>query len=156
MAEIALRDYLTEIDTLIEGNSYDEAIAHCRHILGAYPKCLEVYRLLGKATLEKEDDNAAIDLFQRVLSADPVLRYAEELVSRMRIVRRRGNTTLGEGAAVDEAYPFVVMPRTLWRKRKSFRRAMKRLAGDEVGLIIKEQPRYDLPRSQVCLRIVRK
>ena len=92
----------------------------------------------------------------RVLSADPVLRYAEELVSRMRIVRRRGNTTLGEGAAVDEAYPFVVMPRTLWRKRKSFRRAMKRLAGDEVGLIIKEEPRYDLPRSQVCLRIVRK
>ena len=92
----------------------------------------------------------------RVLSADPVLRYAEELVSRMRIVRRRGNTTLGEGAAVDEAYPFVVMPRTLWRKRKSFRRAMKRLAGDEVGLIIKEQPRYDLPKSQVCLRIVRK
>ena len=92
----------------------------------------------------------------RVLSADPVLRYAEELVSRMRIVRRRGNTTLGEGAAVDEAYPFVVMPRTLWRKRKSFRRAMKRLAGDEVGLIIKEEPRYDLPKSQVCLRIVRK
>ena len=92
----------------------------------------------------------------RVLSADPVLRYAEELVSRMRIVRRRGNTTLGEGAAVDEAYPFVVMPRTLWRKRKSFRRAMKRLAGDEVGLIIKEEHRYDLPRSQVCLRIVRK
>src|SRR3972149_4351999 len=78
MAEIALRDYLTEIDTLIEGNSYDEAIAHCRHILGAYPKCLEVYRLLGKATLEKEDDNAAIDLFQRVLSADP-----EDFVARV-------------------------------------------------------------------------
>ena len=92
----------------------------------------------------------------RVLSADPVLKCAEELVSRMRIVRRRDNTALGEGAAVDEAYPFVVMPRMLWRKRKSFRRAMKRLAGDEVGLIIKEEHRYDLPRSQVCLRIVRK
>src|SRR3990172_6016470 len=78
MAQIALRDYLTEIGTLIEGNSYDEAIAHSRRILEQYPKCLEAYRLMGKAALEKEDDRAAIDLFQRVLSADP-----EDFVARV-------------------------------------------------------------------------
>ena len=54
MAEIALRDYLTEIGTLIEGNSYDEAIAHSRRILEQYPKCLEAYRLMGKAALRRK------------------------------------------------------------------------------------------------------
>ena len=88
----------------------------------------------------------------RVLSADPVLKCAEELVSRMRIVRRCDNTTLSEGAAVDEAYPFIVMPRDVWIDE--LRRSMRRLAG-KIGLTIKLEHRYDLPRSQVCLRIVR-
>ncbi|MGH2594297.1 MAG: tetratricopeptide repeat protein [Anaerolineae bacterium] len=78
MAEIALRDYLAEIETLIEGSSYDEAMACCRHILEQHPKYLEAYRLLGKAALEKEDDRAALDVFQRVLSVDP-----EDFVARV-------------------------------------------------------------------------
>ncbi len=78
MAEIVLRDYLSEIESLIERSSYDEAIANCRHILEQRPKCLEAYRLLGKAALEKEDDRAAIDIFQRVLSVDP-----EDFVARV-------------------------------------------------------------------------
>ncbi len=78
MAEIALRDYIAEIESLIEGNAYDEAVAHCRHILTRYPKYLEAYRLLGKAALEKEDDRAAVDVFQRVLSVDP-----EDFVARV-------------------------------------------------------------------------
>ena len=74
MAEIALRDYLTEIGTLIEGNSYDEAIAHSRRILEQYSKCLEAYRLtLGKAALEKEDERAAIR---------PVPARAQRLIRR--------------------------------------------------------------------------
>ncbi|HLF26196.1 MAG TPA: tetratricopeptide repeat protein [Anaerolineae bacterium] len=78
MADIALRDYISEIDSLIEGSSYDEAISHCRHILTRYPKYLEAYRLLGKAALEKEDDRAAVDMFERVLSVDP-----EDFVARV-------------------------------------------------------------------------
>ena len=78
MTEIGLRDYISEVDSLIEGNSYDEAIAHCRHILQQYPKYLEAYRVLGKAALEKEDYNAATDIFQRVLSVDP-----EDFVARV-------------------------------------------------------------------------
>ncbi|HKZ82719.1 MAG TPA: tetratricopeptide repeat protein [Anaerolineae bacterium] len=101
MADIALRDYVTEIESLIEGNAYDEAVVHCRHILGVYPKYLEAYRLLGKAALEKEDDRAALDIFERVLSVDP-----EDFVARigLSIVRDRQDT-------LDEA---------LWQMERGF------------------------------------
>ena len=55
MAEVALRDYVNEIDGMIENSAFDVAIQHCRHILSLYPKYLEVYRVLGKALLEKDD-----------------------------------------------------------------------------------------------------
>jgi len=64
--------YNREIEGLIEhGQRLDEAIAHCRHILKSYPKCLETYRLLGKANLEGKRYNEAVDVFQRVLVAAP-------------------------------------------------------------------------------------
>src|SRR5215470_9034120 len=78
MAEIAFRDYLTEIDGLIEHGSIEPALQHCRHILTQYPKAVEVYRLLGKALLEQEEDRSAQDVFQRVLSVDP-----EDFVARV-------------------------------------------------------------------------
>lgn len=48
-----------------------EAVAHCRHILNQYPRHVATYRLLGKAFLEQQRFSSAIDVFQRVLSADP-------------------------------------------------------------------------------------
>ncbi len=72
MAKVSLRMYNREIEGLIEhGQRLDEAIAHCRHILKSYPKCLETYRLLGKANLEGKRYNEAVDIFQRVLVAAP-------------------------------------------------------------------------------------
>ncbi|RMF29988.1 MAG: hypothetical protein D6759_12810, partial [Chloroflexi bacterium] len=71
MAEITLSDYCDEIEALIEQEAYDEAIAHCRHILEHYPKYLPAYQLMGKAALEKELDEEAVDLFRRVLSVNP-------------------------------------------------------------------------------------
>ncbi len=71
MAETALREYLIEIDRLIERNQLDEAIAHSRYILQIYPKNLKTYRLLGKAYLEAKRFGDAADIFQRVLSAAP-------------------------------------------------------------------------------------
>ncbi|HZY42552.1 MAG TPA: tetratricopeptide repeat protein, partial [Anaerolineae bacterium] len=86
MAEVALRDYVTDIDGMIENSAYDAAIHHCRHILMQYPKYLEAYRVLGKALLEKDDHPAAGDVFQRVLGVDP-----EDFVARvgLSIVRDR-------------------------------------------------------------------
>jgi len=71
MAKIPLRQYLHEIDELIERGHYDQAIAHCRHILEQYPKHVETYRVLGKAYLEKQSYGDATDILERVLSAVP-------------------------------------------------------------------------------------
>ncbi|WP_376789184.1 tetratricopeptide repeat protein [Thermoflexus sp.] len=71
MQEIALSQYCAEIERLLQDEAYDEAIAHCFHILKRYPKYYRVYRLLGQAYLEKGQDEAAMDLFARSLGADP-------------------------------------------------------------------------------------
>src|SRR5512139_3193109 len=88
MAEVAFREYLNEIDKLIERGSIEQAMQHCRHILAQHPKAVEAYRLLGKALLEQEDDRAAQDVFQRVLSVDP-----EDFVARvgLSIIHDRNN-----------------------------------------------------------------
>jgi len=71
MPETALRNYLYNIDQIIEQKHYDEAVAHCKHVLSHYPKNLEAYRLLAKALLEKGRHGDAADIFQRVLSVAP-------------------------------------------------------------------------------------
>ena len=71
MARVNLRDYLREIDDLIENGRTDEAIAHSRYILELYPKHIETYRLLGKAYLETQRYSDAADVLQRVLSSIP-------------------------------------------------------------------------------------
>jgi len=88
MAEVTFRDYLNEVDDLIEHGSLNRATQHCRHILAQHPKAVEVYRLLGKVLLEQEEDRAAQDVFQRVLSVDP-----EDFVARvgLSIIHDRNN-----------------------------------------------------------------
>jgi len=72
MAEISLRNYVKEIDNLIEnGRQIDQAIQHCRHILKEFPRHVATYRLLGKAFLEKKEYSDSADIFNRVLSAIP-------------------------------------------------------------------------------------
>jgi tetratricopeptide (TPR) repeat protein len=71
MATLSLDAYTREIDGMMARESYDEAIAHCLHVLRTFPKHLETYRQLGKALLEKGQHGDAADVFQRVLSADP-------------------------------------------------------------------------------------
>jgi len=71
MARVNLRDYLREIDDLIENGRTDEAIAHSRYILELYPKHIDTYRLLGKAYLENQRYSDAADVLQRVLSSIP-------------------------------------------------------------------------------------
>jgi len=68
---ISLKAYNREIEQLIDNGLYDEAIAHCIHILGSYPKCIDSYRNLGKSLLELKKYPEALDVFSRVLSAIP-------------------------------------------------------------------------------------
>jgi tetratricopeptide (TPR) repeat protein len=71
MAKVSLRIYNREIESLIEQNQLDEAIAHCHHILKTFPKHLETYRLLGKVFLEGKRYNEAVDIFSRILVSVP-------------------------------------------------------------------------------------
>jgi len=71
MANVPLRAYIREIEMFIDRGNTDEAIAHCRHILSTYPKHLDAYRMLGKASLESKRYNEAADIFKRVLLAAP-------------------------------------------------------------------------------------
>jgi tetratricopeptide (TPR) repeat protein len=71
MAEISLREYCEQIEGMIDQGRYSQAVAHAKHVLGAYPKCVAAYRLLGRAMLEARQDDNALDMFLRVLSADP-------------------------------------------------------------------------------------
>ena len=78
MAEISLRQYCEQIESIIEQNRYSEAVAHGRHVLEQYPKHVATYRLLGRAMLEAKQDDYAMDMFQRVLSVD-----ADDFVARV-------------------------------------------------------------------------
>ncbi len=71
MAKVSLRIYNREIESLIEQERLDEAIAHCLHILKTFPKHVDTYRLLGKAYLEGRRYEDAADIFQRLLMAVP-------------------------------------------------------------------------------------
>jgi tetratricopeptide (TPR) repeat protein len=75
---ITLSAYTEEIRNLIYDDRNDEALALCRHILRYYPKHVDTYRQMAKASLEKGDLDSARDLFRRVLGADPedVVAYA--------------------------------------------------------------------------------
>ncbi len=71
MAKIALRLYHREIESLIDQGELEAAVAHCRHILQTFPKCLDTYRLLGKAYLQARRYAEATDIFRRLLMALP-------------------------------------------------------------------------------------
>ncbi len=71
MSKISLRDYNHEIEGLINSGKTDEAIAHCKYILRLFPKCVDTYRLLGKAYLEAQRYSEATDILTRILSVIP-------------------------------------------------------------------------------------
>jgi cytochrome c-type biogenesis protein CcmH/NrfG len=71
MSNLSLRAYNREIESQIDNNQIEEAIAHCRHILITYPKHLDTYRLLAKAYLEAQKYPDALDILQRILSVSP-------------------------------------------------------------------------------------
>lgn len=89
MSDQSLLSYVEQGRGLIEGAAFDQAIALGRNLLTYHPKYWAAYRLLGEATLEKDDFDTAEDLFKRVLSIDP-----EDLLSRVGLATvhdRRGS-----------------------------------------------------------------
>ncbi len=71
MIEITLREYLKEIENLLEANQAEAAGRHCQQILQFFPKDLAAYRLAGQAYLESGQVQKAADIFLRLLSSIP-------------------------------------------------------------------------------------
>jgi tetratricopeptide (TPR) repeat protein len=71
MENIPLRAYNREIEHLIDNNRSQDALRHCQQILDIYPRCLETFRLMGKAYLELQQYEQAEETFQKVLSSLP-------------------------------------------------------------------------------------
>lgn len=71
MPRISLRTYEKDIEEMIEQNQYNEAVAHCKHILQFFPKNISTYRILGKSFLEAKQYKETADIFTRVLTVYP-------------------------------------------------------------------------------------
>ncbi len=137
MAKITLRAYYREIETLIDQSHFEQAIAHCRHILKFFPKHVHTYRLLGKSYLESQRYGDAADVFQRILSAVP-----DDFVSHagMSIIREdEGNL---DAALWHMERAFEVQP-----SNSAIQAELRRLYGRRDGL---EPPKIRLTRGALA------
>lgn len=137
MVMIALRAYHRQIEEWIDQGLYDQAIAHCRHILNVYPKSIDTYRLLGKAFLENQRYGDATDIFQRVLSSVP-----DDFISHvgMSIIREdEGNLT---EAIWHMERAFEIQP-----SNNAIQGELRRLYGRRDGI---EPPKVNLNRGALA------
>jgi tetratricopeptide (TPR) repeat protein len=82
MAQVSLRDYCDEADSLIQSGEPGKAILIARHILRHYARHVESYRVLGQALLKAGNYQEAAEQFGRVLGADP-----ENVAARVGLAR---------------------------------------------------------------------
>lgn len=137
MVMIALRAYHRQIEEWIDQGLYDQAIAHCRHILNFYPKSIDTYRLLGKAFLENQRYGDATDILQRVLSSIP-----DDFVSHvgMSIVREdEGN--------INEAIWHMERAFEIQPSNNAVQGELRRLYGRRDGI---EPPKINLNRGALA------
>ncbi|MBE3142898.1 MAG: tetratricopeptide repeat protein, partial [Planctomycetes bacterium] len=134
MAKISLRGYNHEIENLINSGRIDEAIAHCKYVLKFFPKCIDTYRLMGKAYLEAQRYGEADDILTRVLSVLP-----DDFMSQvgMSIIREdEGNL---DAAIFHMERAFEVKP-----SNSAIQEELRRLYGRRDGV---EPPRVRLTRG---------
>lgn len=137
MASISLRAYHRQIEEWIDQGLYDQAITHCRHILSIYPKCLETYRLLGKAFLESQKFGDANDIFQRILSSLP-----DDFISHVGMsIIREDESNLNEAIWHMER-AFEIQP-----SNNAIQGELRRLYGRRDGI---EPPKVNLNRSALA------
>ena len=71
MPVLELDSYLKKIDLLTGNGNHDQAIFHCLYLLRQFPKMLRIYERLGRAFLEKNNYNGALNTYLRMCSAQP-------------------------------------------------------------------------------------
>jgi tetratricopeptide (TPR) repeat protein len=137
MTKVSLRVYNREIEGMIESSQLDEAIAHCQHILKAYPMHVETYRLLGKTFLEARKYGDAADIFQRALMAVP-----DDFVSHvgMSIIR-------DDEGKLDEAIWHMERAFEIQPSNSAIQGELRRLYGRRDGV---EPPKIRLSRDALA------
>lgn len=88
MADITLKAYLAHLDDLLGRRLYEEAEAHCTHILAKFPKNLQTLRRLAKAQFESGRYPEAEKTYTKVLSMEP--RSIDAYVGLSWVARQRG------------------------------------------------------------------
>jgi len=94
MAELSLREYLAELDRLLQAHAADDIILHSRHLLQYYPKVVDAYRYLGRALLMNGRWDEAEAALRRVLSVIPDDFHAHLGLSEIYDTKRRGDEAI--------------------------------------------------------------
>jgi tetratricopeptide (TPR) repeat protein len=94
MPEMSLREYLGDLDRLIQMHAADEVILHSRHILSFYPKIVSAYRFLGRALIMNGRWDEAEAAFRRVLGVLPDDFHAHVGLSEIYDYKRRGDEAI--------------------------------------------------------------
>ena len=71
MHKIPLRMFYKKIEELILNQQSDAAISRAEYLLEKYPKNIYVYKLLGKAFLDKQEFDYANTVFEKILLVEP-------------------------------------------------------------------------------------
>ena len=71
MPIIEIDNYLKKIDTLTDNGNLGQAAFHCLYLLRQFPKMLRIYEKLGRAFLEMDNYNGALNTYLRLCSAQP-------------------------------------------------------------------------------------
>jgi tetratricopeptide (TPR) repeat protein len=131
MEKIPLRAYNREIEQLIDGDRSEEALEHCQRILEKYPRCLETFRLMGKAYLELHQYDKSEDAFKNVLSFVP-----DDFISNLGMSLLREKQTNLEG--------------TIWHMERAFEAQSSNTAvQNELRRLYKQRDGVDTPRIRL-------
>lgn len=71
MPIIEIENYLKKIDNLTDNGNLEQAAFHCLYLLRQFPKMLRIYERIGRAFLEMDNYNGALDTYLRLCSAQP-------------------------------------------------------------------------------------
>ncbi|MBK8137627.1 MAG: tetratricopeptide repeat protein [Chloroflexi bacterium] len=89
MADITLKAYIAHVDDLLSRRQYEQAEAHCKHILAKYPKNLAILRRLAKSQFEGGRYAESESTYATVLSMEP--RASDAYVGLSWVARQRGH-----------------------------------------------------------------
>ena len=151
MQKIPLRVFYRKIEELIINQQSDLAISRAEYLLEKYPKNIAVYKLLGKAFLEKQEFDFANTIFEKILRVEP-----DDFVSHIGIsiiAENFGNLEKSLNS-MRRAYELEPSNESLQTEVKRLQEIKDGVAPDQVrltrGALIKMYSRSQLPEQAIA------